>query len=79
MKPSRSASNTHVIVDLSPSLNTEKQQLSIDRLNQYCIVPMPLQNLLYEWTAKTDDHIRRKALEAIWTDQQQAGGPREII
>lgn len=71
--------NTHVIVDLSPSLNTEKQQLSIDRLNQYCIVPMPLQNLLYEWTAKTDDHIRRKALEAIWTDQQQAGGPREII
>ncbi|WP_136661352.1 isochorismatase family protein [Nitratireductor sp. XY-223] len=71
--------NTHVIVDLSPSLNVEKRQLSIDRLNQYCIVPMPLQNLLYEWTAKTDDHIRRKALEAIWTEQQQAGGSREII
>ena len=69
--------NTHVIVDLSPSLNQAKRQLSVDRLNQYCIVPMPLQNLLYEWTAKTDDDHRRKALEAIWMEQQQSDGMRK--
>jgi nicotinamidase-related amidase len=63
--------NTHVITDLSIAHNQRKRRLSLDRLNQYCIVPIPLQNLLYEWTAKTDDDIRRKELEILWDEQRQ--------
>ncbi|MCP4408087.1 MAG: isochorismatase family protein [Gammaproteobacteria bacterium] len=62
--------DTHVVTDLSIAHNQQKRHLSLDRLNQYCIVPIPLQNLLYEWTAKTDDDMRRKELRELWHEQR---------
>jgi len=57
-------------VDLSLSFNRQRRQSSLDRLNQYAIVPISLQNLLYEWVAKTDDDNRRRELELIWQEQK---------
>ncbi len=62
--------NTHVIVDLTLAYNQRRRQRCFDRLNQYGIAPISLQNLLYEWMAKTDDDIRRKELELLWQDQK---------
>lgn len=62
--------NTHVIVDLSLAYNPKRRQTALDRLNQYCIVPISFQNLLYEWMAKTEDNDRRRALEGLWEDQR---------
>lgn len=62
--------NTHVIVDLSLAYNRKRRQACFDRLNQYGIVPISLQNLLYEWMAKTDDDNRRRELELLWQEQK---------
>ncbi len=62
--------NTHVIVDLSLAYNRERRQPCFDRLNQYGIAPISLQNLLYEWMAKTDDDVCRKELELLWQEQK---------
>jgi hypothetical protein len=62
--------NTHVIVDLSLAYNPKRRQTALDRLNQYCIVPISFQNLLYEWMAKTEDRDRRRELESLWEDQR---------
>ncbi len=66
--------NTHVIVDLSLAYNRQRRQSSFDRLNQYGIAPIALQNLLYEWMAKTDDDGRRKELELLWQEQKHFDG-----
>lgn len=66
--------DTHVITDLSIARSQKNRRLSIDRLNQYCIVPIPLQNLLYEWTAKTDDKSRRRELRLLWQEQRYRYG-----
>lgn len=63
--------NTHVIVDLSLSYNPKRRQAALDRLNQYLIVPISFQNLVYEWMAKTDDEDRRLQLEALWEEQKK--------
>ncbi len=62
--------NTHVIVDLSLAHDYRKRQSSLDRFSQYGIVPIFLQNLLYEWMAKTDDAERRRKLEGLWAQQR---------
>jgi len=62
--------NTHVIVDLSLASNQLKRRACFDRLNQYCIAPISLQNLLYEWMAKTEDRHRRRELEVLWQEQK---------
>ncbi len=62
--------NTHVIVDLSLAYNRHRRQACFDRLNQYGIAPISLQNLLYEWMAKTDDVNRRRELELLWQEQK---------
>jgi len=62
--------NTHVIVDLSLSYNRQRRQPVLDRLNQYCIAPITVQNLIYEWMAKTEDDDRRKDLETLWEEQR---------
>ncbi len=62
--------NTHVIVDLSLDYNRQRRRASLDRLNQYGIAPISLQNLLYEWMAKTDDDDRRGELETLWQEQK---------
>ncbi len=62
--------NTHVIVDLTFAYNRRRRQPCFDRLNQYGIAPISLQNLLYEWMAKTDDDIRRNELELLWREQK---------
>lgn len=62
--------NTHVIVDLSLAFNRQKRRACFDRLNQYGIAPISLQNLLYEWMAKTEDDDRRHELEALWQQQK---------
>lgn len=65
--------NTHVVVDLSLSYNSKRRQAALDRLNQYQIVPISFQNLVYEWMAKTDDEDRRQELEALWEQQKLLG------
>lgn len=62
--------NTHVIVDLSLACNRDRRQAALDRLNQYRIVPISFQNLVYEWMAKTDDDDRRRELESLWEEQK---------
>jgi len=62
--------NTHVIVDLSIAYNRHRCQSSLDRLNQYGIVPISLRSLLFEWMANTDDDARRKELEIIWREEK---------
>lgn len=62
--------NTHVIVDLSLSYNHRTRQPSLDRFNQYGIVPISLQNLLYEWMTKVDNEACRKDLEKFWNEQK---------
>jgi len=63
--------NTHVIVDLSLAYNRQRRHACFDRLNQYGIAPISLQNLLYEWMAKTDDDGRRRELELLWQEQKR--------
>ncbi len=62
--------NTHVIVDLSLTYDRQRRQPVLDRLNQYSIAPITVQNLLYEWMAKTEDDNRRGAIEAFWEEQR---------
>lgn len=62
--------NTHVIVDLSIAYSRQQRQACFDRLNQYGIAPISLQNLLYEWMAKTEDDHRRHELEVLWQQQK---------
>ncbi len=63
--------NTHVIVDLSLSFNPQTRQSSFDRFSQFGIVPIALQNLLYEWMVKTEDDGCRKDLETFWKEQKR--------
>lgn len=65
--------NTHIIVDLSIAYNRKRRQACFDRLNQYGIAPISLQNLLYEWMAKTEDDDRRHELEVLWQQQKHLG------
>ncbi len=62
--------NTHVIVDLSLAYNRQRRRPVLDRFNQYGIVPISFQNLLYEWMANTDDDGCRKELEELWEEQR---------
>lgn len=64
--------NTHVIVDLTLCYNAEGRQAALDRLNQYSVAPITVQNLLYEWMAKTEDADRRKYLETLWEEQRSS-------
>jgi hypothetical protein len=62
--------NTHVMVDLSLAYNRQRCQSALDRLNQYGVAPITVQNLLYEWMAKTEDERSRKYLETLWQKQR---------
>lgn len=66
--------NTHVIVDLSIAHSRQQRQVCFDRLNQYGIVPITLQNLLYEWMANTEDDLRRRELEVLWREHRHLDG-----
>ena len=66
--------NTHVIVDLSIAHSRQRRQVCLDRLNQYGIVPITLQNLLYEWMANTENDLRRHELEVLWREHRHLDG-----
>lgn len=62
--------NTHIIVDLTLSYNQKRHQSALDRLNQYCIAPITVQNLIYEWMTNIEDEGSLKALETLWQEQR---------
>lgn len=63
--------DAHIVVDLSLAHDRRQRTPSLDRCNQYGVVPITLLNLIYEWIANSGDESVRQVLIAQWKAQQE--------